>query len=179
MSKEDIVLATVYGEKITVRKSLWKRMCLKFNFPIDTVPEYISNGAEQTVYSFGPKYVLKISNKDFIIASALGLVKKDIKGVAKCLFVAKANTCEKCTFHCIVQERCTEPDDYSAFQKKAARVGNLVSGNYSAEEIKMAARLRKLGVTRICDLHGANFMQNSDGECVFSDYGCLRFEVDT
>jgi hypothetical protein len=142
------------------------------------MPKYINRGVEQTTYDFGPKYVLKISNQNFIIKTSKKLNRKRIPMVAKCLTVVKANDRPNDNFYCIVQERCKPTNDDGTtkdFHTLAALVQEFKDKGVSPDVILAAAQLNKLKVKYLWDLHSSNVMFDLKGSPVISDYGCLRF----
>lgn len=170
-----ICLDRPYKWQFKITKSIWRALCSKYNFPIDTVPKYISNGAEQSVYDFGKDYVLKISDECLIIKTSKKLVGKRINGVARCFDVVKANGIKGDDTYCIIQERCSPGGPYPKFKNTACNIQSILRA-YSKEEIEIASQLSRIGTSYLTDLHGANFMNNSNGKSVISDYGCIRIE---
>lgn len=164
-----------YGQHISRR--VWTSLCNRFGFSADQKPEYISNGAEQTAYNFGDKYVLKLSNREFIIKTSKKLLRKKIPMVARCLAVVKANNLKSDKFYCIVQERCKPNKGQFNTNKfyKLSEMARKLQDQYPLEVLEAATRLNKLKIECVCDLHGENIMIDSNGFPVISDYGCLRF----
>lgn len=161
-----------------VSRQVWKKLCRKCGFSETSVPKYISNGAEQTTYDFGPKYVLKISDRDFIVKTGKKLNRKRIPMVAKCLAIVKANDRPNDGFYCIIQERCKPMESSGStgdFHQLASLMQEFRKKGVSPDMIIAAAQLNKLGAQYLCDLHSANMMFDSKNTLVISDYGCLRF----
>lgn len=168
---------SAYG-KHRVARRVWNDLCKKYGFPADSLPEYISSGAEQTTYSFGDKYVLKVSDRDFIIKTGKKLKGKRIPMVAKCLTIVKANDRPNDSLHCMVQERCRAMNgegDTNNFHKLAKLVQEFKNKDVPPDLLIAAAQLTKLNVDYLCDLHSANMMFDPKNTAVLSDYGCLRF----
>lgn len=174
---EDVVLKGSYCTH-DISYQVWAYLCKKFNVPLDFQPTYLSNGAEQVVYEFGPNHVLKVSDRDFIIKSAKKLRGRKIMGVARCFSVVKAHPNN--SYYCIVQERCKVGEGAHGgnacydFMQDLSHAFTVLKGR-DVKLIESAIKLKKLGLQSVVDFQNANAMVSGDNKIVVSDYGCLRF----
>lgn len=169
--KERKIIST--GEfNLSMSMSQWNRLCDRFLVPRNFVPQFISKGVEQQVFTFGARHVLKFTDRDFIVKTAKALRGKNIPMVARCYAVIRVMP----HTHCVVQELC-KPLVGTEILKPINDLSHVfaVTKGYEDKVIMTAKTLRRLKAQSIVDLHAANIMTDLNGNLIISDYGCVRF----
>lgn len=173
------------SESYYIDQDVWEENCLKFNHPLNEMPTFLGHGIEWAVFTFGEKYVLKLSYSASSYHHALRVKDLNSRFVLEPLSVFFATTEKQVS--CCIQERCDPHgvhwDEVNApvnkFINHLEMISRMLGKVRNAEpitEVELDAKpLAVAGVKYISDLHTQNVMIRKNGDFVVSDLGCIVF----